>query len=56
MKRMNFPDRRAQRHVEAVERQVHYDALTLYQKMALCTARPGASKREFKRLLQEAAT
>lgn len=47
--------RRKSRRVEAVERQVHYDTLTLEQRMALVNNRRGVSKKEFKRLLQEAS-
>ena len=50
MKRMDFPDRRKQRHNEAVIRQAEYDARTPEQKIAQCMKRRGRSKRELIRL------
>lgn len=50
MIRMRFPDRRAQRRVEAEVRQAEYDALSPEQKVARAMASPGHSKRELIRL------
>lgn len=46
---------RAQRRLEAQERQAEYDALPLEEKVARAVAAPGASVRELKRLRSKAS-
>lgn len=53
MKRMNNPDRRAQRQNEAAIRQAEYSALTTEQKIARAQSRRGNSKKELRRLRGE---
>ena len=50
MKRMNNPDRRAQRRAEAAERQAHYDSMTVEQRIAAAKSRRGESRKELARL------
>lgn len=50
MKRMYFPNRRAQRRVEAEVRQAEYDAMSTMHKVARCLVRRGNSKKELARI------